>query len=413
MTSPAHSSYGSSRVWLLTMLGFSSGLPLALVGHTLTAWMTDAGVDLKTVGFFTAVMLPYSIKFLWAPLVDIVRLPFLDRRRSWALVFQVLLVIAIVTMASIGPSKSRVALAACALTIAFLAASQDIVLDAYRTDILAPDERAAGTATFVTGYRIGMLASGSLALVLADIFPWPVVYGSMAGLISIGIIAILLAPSPPAVTPIRSLEEAVTAPFRNFFSRSGAILALVFLMLYKLGDAFAGALTTRFFKETGFTNTELGTFHSGVGLFATIAGAFLAGWLQPLLGERKSLLIFGSLQALTNVFFVILAITGKSVPLLISAVIFDNIAAGLGSAALMVFQMSLCEARFSATQFALFSAISSVGARVLGGFSGVMAQSLGWPLFFGVTILIAVPGILLILVLPRSLAEPGNGESAR
>ena len=358
----------SGRVWLLVLLGFASGLPLALVGHTLSAWMTDRNVDLTTVGLFSGVMLPYSIKFLWAPPLDHLEPPVLGRRRGFAVFFQILLVGGLLWMSFIDPVLDAGALALAALCVAAFSASQDIVLDAYRTDILTPSERAAGTATFVTGYRLGMLASGSLALILADHMDWSIVYRVMAGFVGLGIITMILAKEPTTTTkrPPFSMQALVVAPLRHFTSREGAIFAFLFMLSFKIGDAFAGALTTRFFKEMGFTNTELGTLHSGVGMLATIAGGLIAGVVMPRVGTRKGLILFGSLQALTNIFFAIMAVVGKSTSLLVAGVILDNVAGGMGTAAFVAFLMGLCDKRYSATQYALFSSVSAFPARVMG-----------------------------------------------
>jgi len=405
-TAPPTWSVFSPRVLLLIVLGFSSGLPLALVGHTLSAWMTDANVDLTTVGLFSAVTLPYSVKFLWAPAIDHLPPPILGRRRGWAVIFQMALAACLVWMAGIDPVASAPMLAAAALCVAAFSASQDIVLDAYRTDVLAMSERAAGSATFITGYRLGMLASGSLAMILADQTSWANVYRIMAGFVVIGFIAVLIAPEPQAPPKQKlSLEQMVFAPLRHFASRKGAVIALLFMLAYKIGDAFAGALTTRFFKEIGFSNTELGTLHSGAGMIATIVGGLAAGVLMPKLGVRRGLIVFGALQALTNIFFAIMAVTGKSTALLIAGVLLDNFAGGMGTMAFVAFLMGLCDRRYSATQYALFSSVSAFPARALGAFSGMAAAQLGWSTFFVATIVVAVPGVLLALVLPRTLTD--------
>ncbi|HEY1100838.1 MAG TPA: AmpG family muropeptide MFS transporter, partial [Myxococcota bacterium] len=387
-------------------LGFSSGLPLALVGHTLAAWMTDANADLTTVGIFSAVTLPYSIKFLWAPAIDHLPPPLLGRRRGWALVFQALLIAGLVWMSLSDPIADASMLAVAALCVAAFSASQDLVLDAYRTDVLTPAERAAGSATFVTGYRVGMLASGSLAMILADHTSWANVYRIMAVFVLIGVVAIVLAPEPQAPPRARlSLEQMVLQPLRQFASRKGAFIAFAFMLTYKIGDAFAGALTTRFFKEVGFSNTELGTLHSGVGMIATIVGGLVAGAVMPKLGTRRGLVVFGALQALTNSCFAVMAVTGKSTALLIGGVVLDNFAGGMGTMAFVAFLMGQCDRRFSATQYALFSSVSAFPARALGALSGFAATSLGWPAFFVGTIVVAIPGVLLALFVPRSMTD--------
>jgi PAT family beta-lactamase induction signal transducer AmpG len=401
----------SPRVFLLIVLGFSSGLPLALVGHTLSAWMTDAKVDLTTVGFFSAVMLPYSVKFLWAPAVDQLRPPLLGRRRGWALLFQLALIAGLLWMAATDPVADPSTMALAAVCVAAFSASQDIVLDAYRTDVLAPAERGAGSATFITGYRLGMLASGSLALILADHITWPSVYRAMSGFVLVGVVAVVLAPEPAETAPATHttwrarLQSMVVLPLRDFTQRKGAATALAFMLTYKIGDAFAGTVTTPFFKGLGFSNTELGTLHSGAGMIATIVGGLVAGAVMPKLGVRRGLLAFGALQALTNVFFAVMALTGKSTVLLVAGVVLDNFAGGMGTMAFVSFLMGLCDRRFSATQYALFSSVSAFPARALGAFAGAAATSLGWSTFFFATIAVAVPGVLLVLALPSTLTQ--------
>ena len=396
----------SGRVWLLVVMGFSSGLPLALVRGTLSAWMTDAKVDLTTIGIFTAVTLPYSVKFLWAPAMDHVSLPFFGRRRGWALLFQLLLIGALFFMSTVDPASSMSTMALAAVCVAAFSASQDIVLDAYRTDILAPAERAAGATTFVLGYRIGMLVSGALALFLADHLPWGVVYQLMAGFVVVGMIAVLLAkePTAPAKRPF-TLEDLVLKPLRLFASREGAALALLFILTFKLGEAFLATLTTPFIKSLGFTNTELGTLHTVLGLVATIGGGLAAATVLPRIGIRRGLILFGAIQALTNVVYAALAVTGKSYAVLVAAVIIDNAASGLGDAAFVAFLMGLCDKRYSATQYAVFSSVASAPARVFGASAGALATWLGWPLFFLSTVFMALPGIGIAFFLKKELTE--------
>jgi PAT family beta-lactamase induction signal transducer AmpG len=391
--------FRSRKILLLLLLGFSSGLPLALTAGTLQAWLTVDGVDLKTIGWFALVGQPYTYKFLWAPLMDRYSLPFLGRRRGWLLVTQVSLLAAIAFMGTLSPKDSPWLLAGLALLVAFLSASQDVVFDAFRADILGAEERGAGAAVSVFGYRIAMLVSGGLALVLADSFlGWQATYWLMAGLMGIGILAVWNAPEPPSAgAPPRSIAAAFKEPLAEYFSRNAAWLLLVLVILYKLGDAFAGSLTTAFLiRGAGFTATDVGAINKTLGLIATIIGALVGGALMAHLRLYKSLMLFGVLQAVTNLGFMAIAIVGKSYPLLVAAVAAENLCGGMGTAAFVALLMAMCDRRFSATQYALLSALSAVGRVYVGPAAGYMATDLGWTTFFFLTFLIALPGIVML-----------------
>jgi PAT family beta-lactamase induction signal transducer AmpG len=410
MSTPAKPSLlqvlSSPRVWLLTALGFASGLPLMLVGNTLSAWMKNEGVDLKTIGVFSLVALPYSLKFIWAPLMDRYSLPFLGRRRGWLLVTQLGLMAAIAAMGNVDPKGAPVAMATLAALVAFLSASQDVVSDAWRTDTLSDSERGFGVATFVMGYRFGMLAAGALALTLSDQLGWQRTYWVMAALMLVGVVATFLAKEPQGQRPPRTLAEAAIVPFVDYFRRNGAVLALFFLVLYKLGDAIAGGMTTPFYVELGFSNTEIGALSKGLGMGATIVGALLGGSLMAKLGMRRSLFIFGGLQAVTNLAFLALALVGKNHLMLAAAICSDNLCGGMATAAFGAFTMSLCNRRFSATQFALLSALANLGGRVLSSTSGYLATWMGWAGFFGFTVALAFPALILLAFLPQGVAAP-------
>ena len=412
MSTPAKPSLlqvlSSPRVWLLTALGFASGLPLLLVGNTLSAWMKNEGVDLKTIGVFSLVALPYSLKFIWAPLMDRYSLPFLGRRRGWLLVTQLGLMAAIAAMGNVDPKGAPVAMATLAALVAFLSASQDVVSDAWRTDTLSDSERGFGVATFVMGYRFGMLAAGALALTLSDQLGWQRTYWVMAALMLVGVVATFLAKEPQGQRPPRTLAEAAIVPFVDYFRRNGAVLALFFLVLYKLGDAIAGGMTTPFYVELGFSNTEIGALSKGLGMGATIVGALLGGSLMAKLGMRRSLFIFGGLQAVTNLAFLALALVGKNHLMLAAAICSDNLCGGMATAAFGAFTMSLCNRRFSATQFALLSALANLGGRVLSSTSGYLATWMGWAGFFGFTVVLAFPALLLLAFLPQGVAAPAE-----
>ncbi|ABF91794.1 major facilitator family transporter [Myxococcus xanthus DK 1622] len=398
----------SPRIWLLVAVGFASGLPLWLTGVTLSAWMKDEGVNLKTIGVFGLVSMPYTFKVLWAPLMDRYTLPFLGRRRGWMLVTQVLLMGAIAAMGLVNPKDAPVTMAAMAVLVTFLSASQDIVADAWRTDILTVEERGLGNSTYITGYRLGMLTAGALALTLSDIAGWSQTYFIMGLLMAVGVVATLLAPEPQGSKPPRNLTDAVVKPFVEYFTRKGAVAVILFLVLYKLGDAIAAGMVTPFYKELGFSNTEIGALSKGLGMVSTIAGGLLAGVLMVKLGTRRSLFVFGAAQALTNLMFMGLALVGKNDLMLAATITVDNLCGGLAVTAFAAYLMSLCHKSFSATQYALLSALGTVANRLISASSGYLAEWLGWPTFFAGTVLLAVPALVLLAFLPENAATPSD-----
>lgn len=396
------------RLAVILLLGFASGLPLALTGGTLQAWMTVEGVDLSTIGIFTLVGLPYTWKFLWAPLMDRFVPPFLGRRRGWLLVTQLSLAALIAAMAFASPRGDLAWLALLAVAVAFASASQDIVFDAYRTDVAKPEQRGLAAAFTVVGYRVAMLTSGAAALVLvagSGFIPalgWKNTYLVMAGLMGLGALATLWGPEPEvAAPPPRTLDEAVWAPLREFFSRNGAWVLLALIVLYKLGDAFAGSLTTAFLlRGAGFALDDVGYVNKGMGLAATIFGALFGGALMVRLGLYRALMAFGILQAVSNLAFMALASAGKSWPLMVFAVGFENLSGGMGTAAFVALLMALCDHRFTATQYALLSALASFGRVYVGPAAGYATDpkylGLSWAVFFFLTFLLALPGLALL-----------------
>ena len=392
--------YVGRRVSPLLFLGFASGLPLALTGGTLQAWATVEQVSLQEIGFLTLVGSAYTLKFLWAPVIDRYSPGFLGRRRGWMLITQCLLAIGLLAMGQLSPATSLGSLAVLAVLVAFLSATQDIAFDAYRTDVLAPHERGAGAALSVLGYRVAMLVSGGFALILADQWVgWSNMYSLMGGLMLLTALATFWSPEPanPGQAP-RSLEVAITAPLGEFFRRPEAWALLLMIVLYKLGDAFAGALSTTFLiRGAGFSPTEVGTVNKILGLSATILGALFGGALMARLGLFKSLLIFGVLQAVSNLGYWLIAVGPQSVWLMAAGVSLENLCGGMGTAAFVALLMGLCRQEFSATQFALLSALSAVGRTYLAGpLTPPLVETLGWPGFFLVTVLIALPGIWLL-----------------
>ncbi|WP_394516807.1 muropeptide MFS transporter AmpG [Pantoea sp. SGAir0175] len=384
---------------VLLLLGFASGLPLALTAGTLQAWMTVENVDLKTIGFFSLVGQAYVFKFLWSPMMDRYTPPFLGRRRGWLLVTQLALIAGIVAMGFMQPSRDLTLLAALAVLVAFCSASQDIVFDAWKTDVLPPEERGSGAAITVLGYRLAMLISGGLALWLADRYlGWQATYWLMALLMVPGLIATLLAREPEA--PVRephSLRQAVAFPLKDFFQRNNAWLLITLIILYKLGDAFAASLTTTFLiRGVGFSAGDVGLVNKTLGLLATIIGALYGGVLMQRLSLFRALMIFGVLQAVSNFAYWLLAVTPPHLWSMASAVFIENLCGGMGTAAFVALLMTLCNKSFSATQFALLSALSAVGRVYVGPAAGWLVELWGWPVFYAFTVVAAVPGLLLL-----------------
>ena len=392
--------FRSRKIGLLLLLGFASGLPLALTAGTLQAWLAAENTDIVAIGWFALVGQPYTYKFLWAPLMDRYVPPFLGRRRGWLLVTQILLAAAIAFMGTLTPADSVWLLGATALTVAFLSASQDIVFDALRADWLERDERGPGAAVSVLGYRVAMLISGAGALILADQWlGWQATYWLMAALMGVGMVAtwFVVEPEPKGAVP-KTLDEAVVKPFAEFFTREGAVALLLLVVLYKLGDAFAGNLTTTFLlRGPGFSLTEVGAINKGFGLAATIFGALAGGALMAKMRLYRALLLFGLLQAITNLGFMLLAASGKSYALMVTVIGLENLCGGMGTAAYVALLMALCDRRFSATQYALLSALSAVGRVYVGPVAGYLVAGFGWMQFFFFSFLIALPGLAVLV----------------
>ena len=399
---------------ILLMLGFASGLPLALTSGTLQAWMTVENIDLKTIGFFSLVGQAYVFKFLWSPVMDRYTPPFLGRRRGWLLTTQVLLLASIAAMGFLEPGTQLRWMAALAVVIAFCSASQDIVFDAWKTDVLAAEERGAGAAISVLGYRLGMLVSGGLALWMADRWlGWQGMYWLMAALLIPCIISTLLAPEPTDTIPVpKTLEQAVAAPLRDFFGRNNAWLILLLIILYKLGDAFAMSLTTTFLiRGVGFDAGEVGVVNKTLGLLATIVGALYGGVLMQRLTLFRALMIFGILQGVSNAGYWLLSITDKNMISMATAVFFENLCGGMGTSAFVALLMTLCNKSFSATQFALLSALSAVGRVYVGPVAGWFVEAHGWPTFYLFSVVAAVPGLLLLLICRQTLEYTQKNDS--
>lgn len=400
--------FSSPRLALMIGFGFASGLPNPLTGSTLTAWLGDAEVTLAMIGIASWFALPYNFKFLWAPLLDRYPIPKLGRRRGWILLAQIALVISLAVLGTIDPRTELQWIGVAALCVTFFSASQDIVSDAYRTDLFPAAQRASAAAVFVASFRVAMIVATSLALVLSDLMPWRYVYWIMAGLMSIGIVTTLIAPTPASEEAApKSLLSAVIDPLVEYFTRRGgvrgAVIAVTFLAiiaLYKIGDVIAGHLLNNFLQELDFTNTEIGLVNKGMGLGATIAGALSGGGLVARFGLKRALIGCGIAQATSNLAYAGLAIAGKNYAVMIGAIGVDNFMNGLGTAAFVALLMSLCNKRFTAFQYALFSSSSTLLGRFLGGGSGWLAEAAGWPTFFLISLFCGLPALVLLAIVP-------------
>ncbi len=394
--------FQSRKMAALLFLGFSSGLPFYLTSKTpIQAWLTKEGVSLTAIGAFSLVALPYSLKFLWSPLLDRYVPPFLGRRRGWLVLTQGALLVAIAAMALQKPEQGLQLLGISAIIVAFLSASQDISVDAYRTDVLEEPERGAGASMFLLGYRIAVLITSSLTLFLAGFMPWQAVYLLMSLLMLVGLVSSIFAPEPIGRDrPPASLYDAVTLPFIEFFQRNGslqAVFILLFIVIYKLGDSLLKNVATPFLLAKGlnFTEPEL-AFPNALGIFAVIVGTLAGGALMTKIGINRSLWIFAILQAVGNLAYFALAVVGKNYPLMVAAINIENFCAGLESAAFVAFLMSLCNPAFSATQYALLSSLQAFSRDILTAPAGAWAEATGWSLFFLITAAGALPGLMLL-----------------
>lgn len=424
--------YADRRVLSLLFLGFSSGLPLALTFGTLSLWLAEVGVNKTTIGLFALMGTPYTFKFLWSPLVDRMPLPYFTRRwgrrRGWAIFSQVALIAGIAGLGATHPETHPALTALLALTVAFWSATQDIVIDAYRVEILEEHQYGAGAATIVLGYRVGMLISGAGALYLATYAGWFVTYCVMAAFMLVGIAAVMVNPEPDARCGDEVSAEqrqitrylasrpalqgsaariaawfygAVVRPFAEFMGRRGWLWVLLFILLYKFGDALAGVMGNPFYVEQGFTKIQIANFSKLFGLAATIVGGIIGGLVVDRMGILKSLLVCGVLQMLSNLMFVALAMAGNNTTILGATIAIENLSGGMGTAAFVAYLSSLCNVAYTATQYALLTSFMAFGRTLLSSSGGWLADHMDWATFFGVTTAAAVPGLLLLLWIAR------------
>ena len=387
----------SPRMLVALLMGFSCGLPLLLTITVLQAWMREEGVDLTVIGIMGLVGLPYTLKFLWAPFLDRFTLPFLGRRKGWLILAQSALVLAIFALGFTSPARGPWMVAAAAFLVTFFSASQDIIVDAYRREDLSDAELGLGSSFYINGYRVGMLLASGGGLILADNMSYATVYQIMAACMLPGIIVTLLAPEPglPAGTP-QTLAEAVFEPLAEYFRRDSAVLILTFILLYKIGDTMAAAMTTPFYLDIGFTKTQIGTVVKLFGFWATIAGGMIGGILMLRVGINRCLWGFGILQALSTSGFALLAVAGNSIAGLSAVIAFENLSSGMGTAAFAAYMASITNKKFTATQYALLSSLMGIPRVLASTPTGYMAKHFGWLYFFVFCTIIAIPGMLLL-----------------
>jgi len=402
----------SRQMVVALIMGFSCGVPLLLTISVLQAWMKQEGIDLTTIGIFSLVGIPYTLKFLWAPLFDRFTPPFLGRRKGWLVMSQILLIISIALMGLCSPSKAPWMVAFTALLVTFFSASQDIVVDAYRREDLSDEELGLGSSMYIYGYRAGMLLASGGGLILADHIPFSMVYLIMAISLIPGVVVATLTPEPLSVKgQPATIAAAVVEPLKEYFSRDGAVMILLFILFYKIGDTMASAMTTPFYLDTGFTMTEIGAVVKLFGFWATLAGTFGGGILMFKLGINRSLWVFGILQALSTACFAWLALVGHSIPLLSGVIAFENISSGMGTAAYAAFMASMTDRRFTATQYALLSSLMGVPRVIASAPTGFIAGHAGWVGFFIACTLIAIPGIIFPFYIARSTSEKNLNSS--
>ncbi len=434
--------YRDRRVLSMLFLGFSSGLPFGVLAEPLSAWLFQSGVGKTDIGLFALVSLPYSLKFVWAPLMDRTPLPVLTglfgRRRGWVLLTQVALLGSIFAMGTTNPAENLLMIGVFALCVSFASASQDIVIDAYRIEILEERSLAAGAATAVFGWRFGQVGGAAAGLVFADIFSWPVVFTGMAALVLVGVFAILINPEPSAPTSREAqanedraeeflerkghlprpvaltlawLYGAVVLPFGEFMTRRGWIAVLLFILLYKFGDAVLAVMKVPFFLEIGFTNTEIAAIAKVFGFNAIIAGGFLGGVVLARFGIMRGLMICGILMAVSNLVFVAQAWAGNDRTMLAATISIENVTTGMGTTAFVAYLSRLCNVAYTATQYALLTSLMALSRTVMSSGAGWLADRVDWPLFFILTTLAAVPGLVLLFWMMRRYPPERPGLS--
>jgi MFS transporter, PAT family, beta-lactamase induction signal transducer AmpG len=414
--------YADRRVLLILPLGIASGLPLLLTFSTLSAWLATAGVSRSAIGAFALVGTPYALKFLWSPLIDRLPPPLpLGRRRGWGITIQLGLIAAILALGLCDPKRDLHMIGVLALLVAFLSASQDIVIDAYRVEILGEDRQGPGAGMVQTGYRLGMLIAGAGALMIAARASWFAAYATVAALIGVAMLVFLLAPEPPvrvelATSPASSrwdafrqwLTTAVTGPFADFMHRPLWVVILIFVLGYKLGEAMAGVMAMPLYISLGFSLEQIAAVSKLIGFFATIIGALAGGVVTARLGVIRALILCGLLQSAGNLFYVLQAVGGHRLDYLALCVAAENLTGAMAGAALVAYLSDLCSPDFTATQYALLSSLAAVGRTMVASSGGVLADRLGWVRFFLLTTVVTIPALLLLLWIARRSLMPSS-----
>ena len=424
--------YADRRIVAIFFMGFSSGLPLLLVlpGATLGIWLRESGVDLTAIGIFALVGIAYSFKFVWAPIMDHAPVPWLThrlgRRRGWALVTQIALIISLIMLGQTDPSTNPGVTALWAVVVAFASASQDIVIDAFRIELLEDDEQGFGAAATQYGYRGGLIVAGAGALFAAEYGGWNFAFLLIAACMLVGVATILLTPEPRRKGEMESttqggpvafrqwLKHAVIDPFANFMERDKWLLILLFILAYKVGDAVAGAMAGPFYVDMEFTKAEIAEASKLFGVAATVVGVFIGSLMVYRLGIMKALMVAGILQMLSNLMFAAQALIGHDFAFLFATIGIENLSGGMGSAAFVAYLSSLCDIKYTATHYALFSSLMAVPRTILAASGGYFAETLGWVPFFLLTTVAALPGLLILWWLmrrePQVLAASESGH---
>ncbi|MDO9262733.1 MAG: AmpG family muropeptide MFS transporter [Desulfosalsimonadaceae bacterium] len=388
----------SARMLVALLMGFSCGVPLNLTITVLQAWMKVEGVDLSVIGLMALVGLPYTLKFVGAPVLDRYVIPVFGRRRGWLIISQTLLMLSIIGLGTADPAGHPGILAFAALLVTFFSASQDIVTDAYRREDIPDTELGFASSLYINGYRLAMLLAGGGGLILADHMPFSMVYLLMACCLVPGILTTLFAPEPEIVgTPPASMRAAVLEPLMEYFQRDGAVWILAFILMYKIGDAMASAMTMPFYLDMGFSPSEIGVVVKIFGFWATIAGALIGGVMTLKIGMYASLWVFGVFQALSTACFALLVQAGQSIPALACVIGFENLTSGMGTVAFVAFMAMMTDRRFTATQYALLSSLMGIPRVIASAPTGYAVKLLGWEPFFIVCALMAIPGLLILL----------------
>ena len=385
------------RLLVVMLHGFAAGIPYTLVNEVLQSWLTVEKVSIATIGLFAYVQIPYAWKFVWAPFLDRYRLPFLGRRRGWIFLFQLLLLVSIAIMGFFHPARSLTLTALAALLVAFFSASHDIVVDAYRADILLPEERGPGSSYYVIFYRLASFFAGGIALILADHLSWTTVYVIMSLTMAVGVFATLIAPETDAdIKPPESLFHAMWLPLKEFFGRTAAIEVIAFALLYKVDANIAQALMSTFFLKTGFSLTELGAIRKTASVVGSLAGTAAGGLLMVRLGMKRSLWVFGLLQGIVGICFVAMTYLGRNQTMLAVTVLSEFFFSGMGTAAYAAFFLAICDRRYSATQYALLTSFMAQSRIVVQGQMGFLQEAVGWRNYFLLSIFAMIPGLLLL-----------------